>query len=364
MALIRGILRYDDGTPNIGALVVLKEKTGLYDPQKMVTDDTGEWRFDAQPGVYSVEFYGSETSKDDWIEEIIVSGDTVPAVVNSGTVATITAIESTTAKKGNSLSQALVDITNVEVIEGTIASLIIEASDDNGTTWSIVSSIFGLGWSATNTYSINDISVPAIAADQLANNGAGKIWKFRVRFFNDAGQPATYDTSGGTVVELETGDVYFNGVNDAAEIFACLDVRVNGSTGSVSLPSDRTAVISWKDLQDANASDYSVGGPYYYADGTQIVPNTNLTTDQIQQVTGYEIFMYIQDTAAPPHPYPETGITEGKWQFVASVPLGPMGQRASYSMTVPPHATVYFWVGARTKNTITHLNYDDYEFTE
>lgn len=341
MSFYRKIL-YQNGKPIQGV------QARLYLGNKKVRNDTtdyyGEYRFDdLENGNYQVRFFGEDFTEDDYIE-FSIAGETPPIdFVDTPNLAVSETGYDFEAQ--GEISKGQFNLTSLTTNSGNIRTISIELKLTSEAVWQLASNFdFGTGLDGVADNLASAIfSAPVKLLDKPSN------YDFRATFFNGDKIPAKTNT--GNVIYASDLNIIFNGIPDLAEYAGVeeLEVRNTNAAGDT-LPTNEI-ILTWDDPRKIGEADF------INAAGNEI----HLTNDQLENITGYVVYMFISDGGLEPSDrqnYPAKTETNGAWYLLDTVPE----DTPAANIRLPQKKQIMLWVGFQTSGVVTAAPEEYYSF--
>jgi len=240
------------------------------------------------------------------------------------------------------ISIAQIDITNVDITEGTISSVIIETKKNSESTWRILPA-FSVSWTGSDNsgqFFVKDM--------QFDDNGI--THDFRAYFLNIDGEKA-YDLVTGKTIGVATpsGAGYledsciFNGRDDLVQHPAVLNLKATNANiteggnynAPAHIPNNGIIRLEWDNMKVKGTITN-----HPFADGIQRF----ISGKQWRTIEGYVVYIYIAVLAGPTNEYPvqpEVDAANGTWYVVGET------QNTFIEIDCPKNKKVAFYVACK-----------------
>lgn len=244
-------------------------------------------------------------------------GAAVTTRLNSLPVLTVS--ESTEVTKAGIISNAVLNVTNIDILVGTIKGIIVTHSLTN-------SNYETIGNFTLPTYlDVGEDQTAQIVIRNISYKPTGVTHYFRIWFFNSDGDVAVNGATSTHFGTIEEGQpVYvdhnclFNGINDLEDYpsvknLTCAnasDTEGGAYSNPSLLPSNGTVRLTWDDMTASGEAYVTM------ADGTL---NVKISEKNWRKTEGYYVFMYVSAGHIPEHECPiadTSGVNDGVWYNV------------------------------------------------
>lgn len=367
---IFGYVYHSDGTVNKSCKVTIYFVGAGITIDHTTTDKYGYFEFNLNKsslsvGQYQVRYYGTE-----YREELMPDGDWEPFEITADILFDITTArcndvsdmamevqENAIENKSGTVSNAEINLSNIDLIAGKITDIIVEHKLSSEGTWKNAGS-FSVDWSGYDNSG-------TFVLPNMTWNEDGIDHDFRLYFLNSVGEKAVQDSDdaviGGDAGYLQDLNVTFNGYSDIDEYASVIGLDIlNASTGEAGtfvapylLPLNGIARLEWDDMtQKGTINNHPL------ANGS----TATITPSMWKNLSGYFVWMYLSSTAAPANEYPDPDEPNGNWYLVLET------KSNSAEIDVPKDKVIAFYVGCKMRLAVpggsstptTRLGYTQY----